>query len=300
MSKKEMNGIEMKKVLIIFCIVIVALPSVVLVNQWINVSDNDSKNFTIKFDSKLSSEFDEVVDIALADLKVREKIEALEKKFGNLSATVISESDGTVEVRFIPDFNPHGERKDELYGIFCVIDMETKKVVKIKEFNISPISVPTPPQNPSLWTPKLRLYLNNNDKEEFVHEFVQGEKIRIFLENIGNKTITLPNPAPWEVIALPMIDAEIESKLHCSPEESVYAKFPKIYSDMYNISNALIYKPKVEQTAVLIHPNETLTWTWDQRLNDGSLLKPGHYQVVLKGLNVKCVEQTIFYVLPKR
>ncbi|OFV67719.1 MAG: membrane or secreted protein [Candidatus Syntrophoarchaeum caldarius] len=227
----------MKKVLIIFCIVIVALSSVVSVNQWINVSDNDSKNFTIRFDSKLSSEFNKVVDT------------------------------------------------------------ETKKVIKIKEFNISPISIPTP-QN-SLWAPKLRLYLNN-DKEEFVHEFVQGEKIRIFLENIGNETITLPNPAPWEVIVLPMIDAEIESKLHCSPEESVYAKFPKIYPDMYNISNAHTYKPKVEQTAVLIHPNETLTWTWDQRLDDGSLLKPGHYQVVLKGLDVECVEQTIFYVLPKR
>ena len=299
MGKKEMRGIEMKKVQIIFCIVIVALSSVVLVNQWINVSDNDSKNFTIKFNSKLNSEFNKVVDMALADLKVREKVEALEKRFGNISATVISESDGTVEVRFTPDFNPHGERKDELYGILCVIDMETKKVVKTKEFNISPISVPTPPQNPSLWAPKLRLYLNN-DKEEFVHKFVQGERIRIFLENIGNKTITLPNPAPWEVIVLPMTDAEIESKLHCSPEESVYAKFPKIYPDMYNISNALIYKPKVEQTAVLIHPNETLTWTWDQRLNDDSLLKPGHYQVVLKGLNVKCVEQSIFYVLPKR
>jgi len=299
MGKKEMRGIEMKKVLIISCIVIVALSSVVLVNQWINVSDNDSKNFTIKFNSKLNSEFNKVVDMALADLKVREKVEALEKRFGNISATVISESDGTVEVRFTPDFNPHGERKDELYGILCVIDMETKKVVKIKEFNIPPISVPTPPQN-SLRAPKLRLYLNNNDKEEFVHEFVQGEKIRIFLENIGNKTIALPNPAPWEVIVLPMIDAEIESKLHCSPEESVYAKFPKIYPDMYNISNALIYKPKVEQTAVLIHPNETLTWTWNQRLNDGGLLKPGHYQVVLKGLDVKCVEQSIFYVLPKR
>jgi len=101
------------------------------------------------------------------------------------------------------------------------------------------------------------------------------KKIRIFLENIGNETITLPNPAPWEVIVLPMIDAEIESKLHCSPEESVYAKFPKIYPDMYNISNALIYKPKVEQTAVLIHPNETLTWTWNQRLNDGAFLSQG-------------------------
>jgi len=89
-----------------------------------------------------------------------------------------------------------------------------------------------------------------------------------------------------------MIDAEIESRLHCSPEESVYAKILKIYPDMYNISKALIYRHKVEQTA-LIHPNETLTWTWD-------LLKPGHYQVVLKGLDIKCVEQTIFYVLPKR
>jgi len=172
-----------------------------------------------------------------------------------------------------------------------------RNIGKIKEFNISPISVPTPPQN-SLRAPKLRLYLNN-DKEEFVHEFVQGEKIRIFLENIGNETITLPNP-PWEVIVLPMIDAGIESRLHCSPEETVYVKFPKIYPDMYNISNALIYKPKVEQIAILIHPNETLTWTWDQRLDDDSLLKPGHYQVVLKGLDVKCVEQTIFYVLPKQ
>lgn len=96
-----------------------------------------------------------------------------------------------------------------------------------------------------------------------------------------------------------MCDAEIESKLHCKPEETVYAKFQKIYPDMYNISNALIYKPEVEQTAVLIHPNETLTWTWDQRLDDGNPLKPGHYQVVLRGLDVKYVEQTIFYILPK-
>ena len=56
----------MKKILIVSCIVIVALSSVVLVNQWINVGDNDSKN-TIKFNSKLSSEFNKVVDIALAD-----------------------------------------------------------------------------------------------------------------------------------------------------------------------------------------------------------------------------------------
>ncbi|MCW7078572.1 MAG: hypothetical protein OCU22_05545 [Canidatus Methanoxibalbensis ujae] len=55
----------MKKILIVSC-VIVALSSVVLVNQWINVGDNDSKN-TIKFNSKLSSEFNKVVDIALAD-----------------------------------------------------------------------------------------------------------------------------------------------------------------------------------------------------------------------------------------
>jgi len=64
------------------------------------------------------------------------------------------------------------------------------------------------------------LYLNN-DKEEFVHVFVQGEKIRIFKTSV-----------PWEVIVLPMIDAEIESRLHCSPEESIYAKFPKIYHDI--------------------------------------------------------------------
>ena len=36
----------MKKILIVSCIVIVALSSVVLVDQWINVGDND-KNFTI-------------------------------------------------------------------------------------------------------------------------------------------------------------------------------------------------------------------------------------------------------------
>ena len=101
----------MKKVLIISCIVIVALSSVVLVNQWINASNNDSKNFTIKFNSKLSSEFNKAVDIALADLKVREKVEALEKRFENVSATVISEADGTVEVRFTPDFNPHGGKE---------------------------------------------------------------------------------------------------------------------------------------------------------------------------------------------
>ena len=280
----------MRKILIISCIVIVALSSAVLVNQWTNVDNNDSKNFTIKFNSKLSGELNKAVGIALADLKVREKMGALEKRFGNISATVISEADGTVEVRFTPEFNQHKERKEELYGILCVIDMETKKVVKIKEFNIPPISLPTPPQN-SLQVPKLRLCLNNNKEE-----FVQSEEIRIFLENIGNKTIILPNPAPWEIIVLPMIDAEIESRLHCSPEESTYAKLPKIYPDLICIiyRNALIYKPKVEQTTVLIHLNETLTWTWDQRLNDDSLLKPGHYQVVLKGLNVKCVEQTIF------
>ena len=62
----------------------------------------------------------------------------------------------------------------------------------------------------------------------------------------------------------------------------------------------MVLSPKVEQTAVLIHPDETLTWIWDQRLDDGNLLKPGHYQVVLRGLDVKCVEQTIFYVLPKQ
>ncbi|RLG89714.1 MAG: hypothetical protein DRO36_07305, partial [Candidatus Hecatellales archaeon] len=242
---------------------------------------------------------DRLIDIVLTDKVARSKLETLKEKHGNVSVVFAMSPDepDIVELIFRPDYNPHEERTEELYGILCVVDMETKKVVKIKEFNISPISVPTPSQN-SLLEPKLRLYLNN-DKEEFVHEFVQGERIRIFLENIGNETIPLPNP-PWEVIVLPMIDAEIESKLHCSPEESVYAKFPKIYPDMYNISNALIYKPKVEQTAVLIHPNETLTWTWDQRLNDGGLLKPGHYQVVLRGLDVKCVEQTIFYVLPKQ
>ena len=263
------------------------------------VSNDIGKNFTIKFNSKLGSEFNKVVDIAIADPEVKERIESLEEGFGNITATVISETNGTVEVRFTPDLNPNEAGNKELHGIICIVDLEARKVVKVKEFDIHPISVPTPPQNPSFWEPKLRLYLNN-DEEEFVHEFVQGEKIRIFLENIGNKTITLPNPAPWEVIVLPMTDAEIESKLHCSPEESVYAKFPKIYPDMYNIPNALIYKPKVEQTAVLIHPDETLMWTWDQRLDDGSLLKPGHYQVVLKGLDVKYVEQTIFYVLPKQ
>ncbi len=75
--------------------------------------------------------------------KVREKVEVLERRFGNLSATVISEADGTVEVRFTQDFNPHGERAEGLYGIHCVVDMETKKVVKIKEFNITSISVST-------------------------------------------------------------------------------------------------------------------------------------------------------------
>ncbi len=38
----------MKKILIVSCIVIVALSSVVLVNQWINVDNNNNiKNFTI-------------------------------------------------------------------------------------------------------------------------------------------------------------------------------------------------------------------------------------------------------------
>ena len=93
-----------------------------------------------------------------------------------------------------------------------------------------------------------------------------------------------------------MVDAEIESRLHSSPEESVYAKFQKIYPDTYNISDALVYKPKVEQTAMLIHPNETLTWTWDQRLDDGSLLKPGHYQAMLRGLDVLSVWDRQFFM----
>lgn len=120
----------MKNVLIISCIVIVALSSTFLVNQWINVSNDDSKNFTIIFNSKLSSEFNKVVEVALANPKVREKVEALEKRFGNISATVISsKSDSTVEVRFTPDLNPHEQReKEELYGILCVIDIKAKKV----------------------------------------------------------------------------------------------------------------------------------------------------------------------------
>ena len=65
----------------------------------------------------LSSEFNKVVDIALADFKGREKVEVLERRFGNLSATVISEADGTVEVRFTSDFNPHGERTEGRYSL---------------------------------------------------------------------------------------------------------------------------------------------------------------------------------------
>ena len=111
-----------------------------------------------------------------------------------------------------------GKEKMNYTGILCVIDMETKKVVKIKEFNITSINVPTPPQN-SLWAPKLRLYLNN-DKEEFVHEYVQGEKIRIFLENIGNETITLPNP-PLEVIVLPILMQKLKAN-YIAVQKRVY------------------------------------------------------------------------------
>jgi len=41
-DKKETGWIEMRKILIISCIVIVALSSAVLVNQWINVLLNEN------------------------------------------------------------------------------------------------------------------------------------------------------------------------------------------------------------------------------------------------------------------
>ena len=36
--------------------------------------------------------------------------------------------------------------KEQRDGIHCVVDMETKKVVKIKEFNMISINVPTSSQ----------------------------------------------------------------------------------------------------------------------------------------------------------
>ncbi|MCW7072439.1 MAG: hypothetical protein OCU20_00835 [Methanophagales archaeon] len=135
---------------------------------------------------------EKVIDIVLTDKEARSKLETLKEIYGNVRILFVTLSDkpNIVKVRFEPNFNPHEEREEELYGILCVVDIETKKVIQIKKFNISPISISIP-QNSSLLRPKLRLYLND-DKEEFV----QGEKIRIFLKNIGNKTITLPNPAP--------------------------------------------------------------------------------------------------------
>ena len=57
-----------------------------------------------------------------------------------------SDEPDIVELIFTPDFNPHGERAEGLYGILCVVDTETKKVVKIKEFNITSINVSTSSQ----------------------------------------------------------------------------------------------------------------------------------------------------------
>jgi hypothetical protein len=233
-----------------------------------------------------------LLDIVLANHEARSKIESLRERYENVSIVFTSSDTYIVELRFTPEYNPHKERTEELYGILCAVDMETKKVVKVREFDISSVPVSTP-QDPPFRRPELHLYLND-DREERVHEFGQGEEIRISVENTGKEVVALPDP-PWKVIVLPMLDAEIEGRLHCSPEESVYAKFPKIYPDMYDITNSLIYEPDVEQTA-LIHPNETLTWTWDQKLNDGSLLRPGHYKIVLN-VNMKVAENTIFYVL---
>ena len=91
---------------------------------------------------------DRLIDIVLTDKEARSKLESLKEKHENVSVVFAMSPDepDIVELIFTPDFNPHGERAEGLYGIHCVVDMETKKVVKIKEFNITSINVPTPPQ----------------------------------------------------------------------------------------------------------------------------------------------------------
>ncbi len=145
-----------------------------------------------------SCKTDRLIDIVLKDESARSKLETLKEKYGKVSIVYATSPDkpDIVELRFRPHFNPHEERTEELYGILCVVDTKAKKLVKIEKFDVPSIPVPTPPPpNLSFRKPELHLYLNNNT-ENYVHEFVQGEKFRIFLKNTGNETIALSNP-PW-------------------------------------------------------------------------------------------------------
>lgn len=103
---------------------------------------------------------EKVIDIVLTDKEARSKLETLKEKHGDVSVVFAMSPDepDIVELIFRLDYNPHEERTEELYGILCVVDMETKKVVKVKEFDIPSVPVSTSPQDPSLETKTIPIF----------------------------------------------------------------------------------------------------------------------------------------------
>jgi hypothetical protein len=84
---------------------------------------------------------------------------------------------------------------------------------------------------------ELQISIELNDGKNV---FQRGEIIKITVTNIGEKPVTLPNAAPWSIYQL---------------KDNKYT---------------LVFSPVAAQVLTSLNPGEAKSWTWNQKLNDGS------------------------------
>ncbi len=109
---------------------------------WVNITTGEVEEIIVDYLQ------DRSIDTVLRDEAARSRLETLKEEYGNVSCVYITSpgKPDMAEIRLTPEFNPHEERTEELHGILCIVDTKAKKVVKLEEFGIPPITLPTPPR----------------------------------------------------------------------------------------------------------------------------------------------------------
>lgn len=98
-----------------------------------------------------------------------------------------------------------------------------------------------------------------------ISNYYPGMPVEFRIKNIGVKEFTLPNSAPWHIVAA---------------------------------DGKLVFSPTALQVIISLSPGETKEWSWDQRNTNGNQAKEGSYILVLR-----CSEgeyRSAFNIIPAR
>jgi len=125
------------KALVTFCIL--AVLSMLLFYAFSGVM-RVNKTYNDSSDSELNNESNKIVDMALADPEVKEKVEFLERRYGKITPEVEGCSGNKYVVRFSLQVDEEKAEKTEKeliffthrpHGFSCVVDMDAESVEEI-------------------------------------------------------------------------------------------------------------------------------------------------------------------------